>query len=295
MGVMVGRELKRVPLDFEWPIDRVWRGFLMPEELNVRRCQDCDGFGYSDVARNLHDRWYGKVPFNPAETGSENLTVETPQVRAFAERNIKSAPAYYGSSEAAVVREAQRLADLWNGMWMHHVAQEDVDALVADGRLMDFTHTWIKDAGWQPKDPAPEVRAADVNLWSLAGFGHDSINCAVVIRANCARRGVSQLCDSCDGHGCIEVYPGQRAEADAWEPVEPPTGEGWQVWETVSEGSPITPVFTTAAELIDHLVYVGAWSKRWSRESAESFVNGSGWSPSGLVVNGEFRTPEAMG
>lgn len=31
--------------------------------------------------------------------------------------------------------------------------------------------------------------------------------------------------------------------------LEPPRGEGWQLWETTSEGSPTSPVFKTAEEL----------------------------------------------
>lgn len=290
----MGRKLRRVPVDFEWPMDKTWQGFLMPVSLHGRDCGRCGGSGYSETAANLKDRWYGYVPFHPSETGSELLTTETPQVRAFAERNVKSAPEYYGTSEAAIVREAQRLADLWNSSWSHHLGQEDVDALVAAGRLMDFTHDWTRGEGWKAKAPAPQVSAVDVNLWSVGGFGHDSINCGVVIRAHCERMGVSQLCATCEGHGSVETYPGQRAEADAWERQEPPAGDGWQLWEMVSEGSPITPVFATADELIDHLVNVGAWDKKWSRAAAEDFVRGSGWAPTGMVVNGTFHTPETM-
>ena len=47
------------------------------------------------------------------------------------------------------------------------------------------------------------------------------------------------------------MYPGQRAEAEAWEPTDPPTGDGWQLWETTSEGSPSSPVFATAEALAD--------------------------------------------
>jgi len=31
--------------------------------------------------------------------------------------------------------------------------------------------------------------------------------------------------------------------------VEPPTGEGFQLWESVSEGSPVSPVFDTKEKL----------------------------------------------
>lgn len=33
--------------------------------------------------------------------------------------------------------------------------------------------------------------------------------------------------------------------------IDPPTGEGFQLWETTSEGSPSSPVFKTAKELAD--------------------------------------------
>jgi hypothetical protein len=68
---------------------------------------------------------------------------------------------------------------------------------------------------------------------------------------------------------------------------EPPGGEGWQVWETVSEGSPITPVFPTPEALVDHLcAYGDGWSQKPpSRQAAEAFVK-SGWVPSMVMVDG---------
>lgn len=33
--------------------------------------------------------------------------------------------------------------------------------------------------------------------------------------------------------------------------MEPPTGDGYQLWETTSEGSPISPIFTTIEELAE--------------------------------------------
>lgn len=62
------------------------------------------------------------------------------------------------------------------------------------------------------------------------------------------------------------------------EPIEPPVGEGWQVWETVSEGSPVTPVFVTSTELVDYLVEGGdSACRQWggsppSRKAALNFV-----------------------
>lgn len=247
----MGREVKRVPLEFDWPLGEVWDGYLMPKRLRERKCDDCEN-GYSPQAESLFKKWYGYVPFDPSETGSPRLTPDTPEVRAFAERNVSNSPDYYGVGETAVVTEARRLATMWNGMWSHHLEQADVDALVAGGRLMDFTHTWSREDRWQPRDPMPVITAAEVNTWAIGSMGHDSINAGVVIRARCAREDWPEVCPTCLGHASVERWPGQRDAAEAWEHSEPPTGDGWQMWETTSEGSPSTPVFATPEALADY-------------------------------------------
>lgn len=277
----MGREIKRVPIDFDWPIHEIWQGYVTPDKFTENPCLDCKA-GYSPHARYLHDLWYGYVPFRPEDTGSTRLTHRTPAVRAFAERNVAHSPEFYGVGESAIVREADRLAQLWNGSWSHHLTQDDVDALVAGGRLMDFTHTWSKETRWQKIDPPVVPTAAEVNEWSLRGFGHDSINASVVIRARCERDGERETCETCDGHGGREAYEGQRAEAEAWESTEPPTGEGWQLWETVSEGSPISAVFADAEGLAQWLTTPaacwGAMDRPMTIEQARGFV-GAGWAP----------------
>lgn len=290
----MGREIKRVPLGFDAPLHEVWSGYLMPQALHEEKCTPCDGSGYSSDARHLHDLWYGYTPFDPADTGSVRLTAETPAVRAFAERNIARSPEYYGSGERVIVREASRLAELWNGMWSHHLDQDDVDALIEGGRLWDFTHTWTKGKGWVPIEPAPAVTAEQVNTWSLNGFGHDAINCGIVIRAKCNRLGVVELCSRCTGHGSAEKYEGQRAEAEAWRKSEPPSGDGWQLWETVSEGSPISPVFASADELASWMSDPARGRSWVPGDVARRFI-AEGWAPSlistpetGVVSGVEF-------
>lgn len=252
----MGREVRRVPLDFDWAIDEVWDGYLMPKRLLEKDCDACQN-GYSPEADALHDKWYGYVPFDPSETGSTPFTVETPEVRAFAERNVGNSPDFYGTGEEAILREARRLLGLWNNMWSHHLTQEDVDALIAAGRLMDFTHTWDSERRWQPIEPSPVVTAEQVNRWSLGGLGHDSLNCGIVIKARCARDGVPHRCSACKGYATVERWSGQRAEAEAWEPTSPPEGEGWQLWCTTTEGHPMTPVFQSAEALADHCATAG--------------------------------------
>lgn len=277
----MGREIKRVPVGFNWPIDQVWQGFLRPDELDEIPCPACKN-GYSDHAQNLHSLWYGYIPFHPASTGCTPLRADSPAVRAFAERNVERSPEYYGRGEAVIVREAQRLADLWNGSMSHHITQADADALAAAGRLRDLTHRWVEGTGWQEFDPPVVPTAAQVNEWSLSGFGHDAINASVVLRARCERDGFPTECDRCQGHGSTEAYEGQRAAAEAWEPTEPPTGDGWQLWSTTTEGHPMSPVFAVGDELARWIAAhpVGFAGSRISLEAAMSWVHGPGWSPS---------------
>lgn len=65
----------------------------------------------------------------------------------------------------------------------------------------------------------------------------------------------------------------------------------FQIYETVSEGTPVTPPFATKAELVDYLAANGDfWDQKrgvgqWQRENAERFV-GTGWAPSMVAVVG---------
>ena len=65
----------------------------------------------------------------------------------------------------------------------------------------------------------------------------------------------------------------------------------FQLWETVSEGTPVSPPFATKEELAEHLAKHGDdWDKSrghggWGIERARAFVD-SGWAPSLMVSNG---------
>jgi hypothetical protein len=54
------------------------------------------------------------------------------------------------------------------------------------------------------------------------------------------------------------VWPGYLNPTgdDRWQPAHPPSGCGYQLWETTSEGSPISPVFASpdalCARAADH-------------------------------------------
>jgi hypothetical protein len=274
----VGREIRRVPVDFDWPRGETWHGYLMPEHLGQEPCPDCTN-GYSRHATNLFNRWYGRTPFRPEDNGSTPFQASHPGIRAKAERNVAEAPHYYGTGESAIQREASRLAALYNGAWSHHLNAADVAALLEADRLYDFTHQIIPGKGWQRREPLVIPTPEEVNNWSIQWIGHDSINASVVVRARCELEGFPAVCGTCNGSGGIWRDAEHKAAHEAWERTDPPTGDGWQLWETVSEGSPISPVFPTADGLTEWMTTEDAkWGAAgpWSREQAAAFVNGPG-------------------
>jgi hypothetical protein len=138
--------------------------------------------------------------------------------------------------------------------WRAHLLQADVDVLVAEGRLRH----------WQRREPTPDnprtgewvtvQRTADeVNQANRAGgmldeCAHDGLNAHILVEHRCKLLGADVLCALCGGDGHAGSAE-DRERYEDWTPTEPPTGEGWQLWETTSEGSPVSPVFASAREL----------------------------------------------
>lgn len=99
-------------------------------------------------------------------------------------------------------------------------------------------------------------------------------------------------------HPIGETWPGYlRTCADddcdgcaACESVDPPEGEGWQLWETTSEGSPISPVFISGDGLVAWMSTnpCGFAGRPISIETAQSWVFGVGWSPSMIAIGGQL-------
>lgn len=108
-------------------------------------------------------------------------------------------------------------------------------------------------------------------------------------------------------HESIEFYKERGRKIEYWEYDSPPDRElyrpafteeptWFQVYQTVSEGSPVSPPFATREELVEYLVQYGDfWAQRrgeggCSRKAAEAFVMEDGWVPSMVVENGKITS-----
>lgn len=279
----MGREIKRVPLDFEWPIGKIWEGYLNPFYKDSCDCPFCGGDGYSENLRNLQDRWYGNADFKPEDRGSISFKPDNPYIVELAKRNCNS----IGES-INWENEAHRLCNLFNSRWYHHLNDNDVSILIESKRLMDFTHTWSRETGWVEKNPPYIPSAQEVNEWSICGIGHDSINQWIVTEAECKRLGFETRCEYCKGERRIWPNAETKQKYETWEPTEPPPGEGYQMWETISEGSPMSPVFRTPEELARWLADTKASSFGHQTATYEewlSMIKGSGWAPSAACID----------
>jgi hypothetical protein len=181
----MGRELRRVPLDFEWPMNKVWEGYLNP---GYRKCPSAD----CDNGSTLAGRWLECVAhllLMVGEAGIENRELH-PWLDAIPLRPAR--------------RPGPQAAELSGGL-----------------------------AGRPPRVP----------------FGHDAMDRWAATKAIVAAAGLSEdwgICPVCKGSA---IHPDDYEAHEAWEGTDPPEGDGYQLWETTSEGSPISPVFATLDEL----------------------------------------------
>jgi hypothetical protein len=168
-----------------------------------------------------------------------------------------------GCDGEGVNPETKKIADDfygrdYRGGWRDQITQDEVEALQAKGRL----RRWNREGGWEK---VPGLTAAEVNAAQARGFGgdfcHDAINRWILVETRARRLGVYGSCEFCGGDGEVWATEAIKAAHEAWEDFEPPAGPGWQVWETTSDGSPITPVFATPEELA-----------RWCADNAASIL-----------------------
>lgn len=126
---------------------------------------------------------------------------------------------------------------------------------------------------------------------SPSEFGHDACDRWRAVRKIIEAAGLPESwgeCQSCHGHG---IDAGHFEAYELWQETQPPEGEGFQIWETVSEGSPISPVFSTPEELARYMA-----GREWGADKGSSyedwmrFIKRGGISLSMVIENGEMKT-----
>lgn len=193
----MARQLRRDSLSFDSP------GLIREAETNEPVCEHCQGKTTSHEARQLRALWYGEAPFEPAMTGSLPYTPQTPEIWEQASRMAHEAlHAPDGASREFIEAQAERLAQHFNKCWSHHLAQEDVNALVAEGRLRELSHRWSAAEGWIARGNAQTLTASAVNRWSIASAtGHDGTNALICIQSRLLKQGKTYACPHCRGSG----------------------------------------------------------------------------------------------
>ncbi len=282
----MGREVRRVALDFDHPLNEVWPGFVRQDGAEFPPCPDCR-WGRNET---IMDRLFP----SPRDDRSTGLSREAYAV------DQTFYPHQIGGPLAEVLA------------WCDKLGQVEVDMLVEERRIGLRTH-WDRVELPEPyeinkygdpvrfefvRNDRPSPSAAEVNAGNGRGAGmfhdyhHDGLSRWLLVKHRCKLLGIEMECATCKGHCDIATYEERAAEeaaSEAWKPTDPPAGDGWQLWETVSEGSPISPAFATDVDLAqwctENKCTVNGPMR--SFDAALAFVR-SGWAPSFLGANGQI-------
>jgi len=320
----VGRELRRVPLDFDWPLNKCWKGFINPHW--EKKCPACRDNGYPGntqeyyyleefvrrlllTAESSHSRPENYVPQKGAPTFHAQMFGIDPgtHVRWPFDSDPVDALASLVQGEisegdAAIIRRIAHLTPK-PGIWSPQKARYEwgfdeegkrTRTVVLDPEGgMYYPHPYLVEDDGIP-DPGttfadlmlsiPEVRPEMLGwqgAWSITKalfeyhgdkVGTDDDEWA--LPAWC-------VCQVCQGTG---IEPEAQAAHDAWEKSDPPEGEAYQIWETVSDGSPVSPPFATPEELARWMVgNDDSITKDTGYEGWLRFINGPGFAMTAQV------------
>lgn len=224
----MGREVRRVALNYDFKIGKTWPGFI---NNHYRKCPHCEA-GTTTARQRLGD------------------LVSLLMLSGEDARRGKGHPYFYDAP-------------------LHHTAG-------SEPMSKDMSELTVGLAGRGP-----------------SFLGHDSCDQWRAEKKIIAAAGLPEnwgICPHCNGDA---VDPACKEAYEAWEETPPPAGDGYQLWETTSEGSPLTPVFASPEDLARYSADNGVSS--FGRDTADyttwlKFIKGPGWAPSAVMQNGVMES-----
>lgn len=216
----MGRALKRVPMNFDWPLHCVWKGYINPYKgVDCPYCNNTEerrSTGLTKEAENYYNQFYGfKCKGNYITNPYNPNTRYNPNSKPY---NIERWEYDYMKSNKTIINELFK-----DGIPVY----EDMLKYFLTHNFMTF----------------------NILQWHLT-------------EEYCRRNGYEVTCPHCKGDGILWQTPEIEKLHESFEYIEPPTGDGYQLWETTSEGSPVSPVFASLEELCE-----------WCADNATTFAS----------------------
>jgi hypothetical protein len=237
----VSREVRRVPLDFDAPLDTVWAGYVMPDHLTQTPCPTC----------------------------VDGATAASKWLETFCRR-------LWMLAEDAIAQE--------RGKPMHPYLTNDPCPVTTRGAYNAATHTWTE---W------PQLIRPSADILPLIGGlvgetpdyfrgiipgDHSYKMLMKIVEAAGLDPDTWGICTTCNGEARLDAYEGQSDDIEAWQPTEPPTGDGWQLWNTAGDPMPISPVCSTADDLAAWMSHPDRGNRWVPQPTAARFI-AAGWAP----------------
>jgi hypothetical protein len=251
----MGRKLMRVPLDFTWPLNKVWQGYL--NEFKADECHHCEGRCYGPKLWDITETWYAHRAGSEAKAWYNKLTQDEVDALCAEGRLTEFTSTWNGTQwvrdkpnpMAAVVNAWASGRGFGHDCINQHICIETrvkrVLGITKNDPDYHCQHCYGCGRLYQPQEGKFVFSVVEHFVHDEAnikeaekGFSFD------VKRLKEGREAIEKM--TRDGFpSTIHDQKLLQLAADMWQDKEPPTGPGFQLWETTSEGSPISPVFPT--------------------------------------------------